>query len=412
MARLSSSFRRLWAASALSNLADGVFQVALPLLAVTLTRSPGLVAGVVLAQRLPWLVMALPAGALADRLDRRLTMVRVDVLRVIVMGGLAVAVGLDVASMALLYVAALVLGIGETLFDTAAQSILPSLVDRDDLSLANGRLQAVELTTNQFVGPPLGGLLAAAALSSAFAVSSGSYLVAALCLTSIVGTFRPERVGPARSMRQDIAEGLRFVWRSPILRTLGVMLGLTNLAFTAHQSVFVLYAVDPGPMGMSKTGYGLLLATGGLGGLAGSSVAAPLERVLGRARCLVVAVLGFGASMAVPAFTADVAANLAAMVASAFMAVVWNVITVSLRQRITPDHLLGRMNSAYRLLGWGTMPVGAALGGAVAETAGLRPTFLIAALLQVPMLLGFLVVTEARIAEAEATGAGAGAVTG
>lgn len=403
MARLPPSFTRLLTASGLSNLADGVFQVALPLLAVTLTRSPGLVAGVALAQRLPWLFMALPAGALADRLDRLRTMVRVDLLRVVVMGGLAVAVALDAASMPLLYVAAVVLGVGETLFDTAAQSILPSVVERDRLSEANGRLQAVELTANAFIGPSLGGLLAALALTSAFAVSSGAYLVAALCLVGIAGSFRPERSGPPTNMREDIAEGLRFVWHNPVLRTLGLMLGTTNLAFMAHWSIFVLFAT--GPMGLSDAGYGLVLASSAIGGVAGSWAGPLLERTFGRARCLFGAIVLFGGTLAVPALTVDIAANVVAFVVASFGSVVWNVITVSLRQRITPDRLLGRMNSAYRMLGWGTMPIGAALGGLVAEVAGLRAVFVVAALLHVPLLLGFIVVTDERIEAADTVGA-------
>lgn len=393
---LGPSFRRLWAASALSNLADGVFQVALPLLAVSLTRSPGPVAGVALAQRLPWLVMALPAGALADRLDRRRTMIRVDVLRVAVMGALAVAVGLDVTNLPGLYVAALVLGVGETLFDTAAQSILPSVVGREHLVPANGRLQAVELTMNQFVGPPLGGLAASATLAAAFAVSSFAHLAAAACLVTMAGTFRPERADPGPSLRGDVVEGLRFVWGNPVLRTFAVMLGGMNLAFAAHFSVFVLFAVDPGPLGLSSAGFGLLLAAGAAGGVTASASVAPLERLAGRARCLGGAVVVFGGALAVPAATTSVPANVLAFAALGFAMVVWNVITVSLRQRITPDALLGRMNSAYRLLGWGTMPVGAALGGTVAEIAGLRPTFLAASLLHLPLLAGFLVAGRSR----------------
>jgi MFS family permease len=301
--------------------------------------------------------------------------------------------------MPILYVAALVLGIGETLFDTAAQSILPSVVTREQLSDANGRLQAVELTTNSFIGPSLGGLLAALALTSAFAASSGAYLVAALCLVGITGSFRPERTGPPTNMRADIAEGVRFVWDSSVLRTLGIMLGITNLAFMAHWSIFVLFAT--GPMGLSNSGYGIVLATSAIGGIAGSWAGPMLERRFGRARCLFGAIVMFGATLAVPAFTNDVAANVLAFVLASFGSVVWNVITVSLRQRITPDRLLGRMNSAYRLLGWGTMPIGAALGGAIAEIWGLRPTFAVAALLHLPLLLGFLVVTESRMQAAD-----------
>jgi MFS family permease len=403
MAGLGRSFNRLLGASALSNLADGVFQIALPLLAVTLTRSPALVAGVVLAQRLPWLIMALPAGALADRLDRKRTMVRVDILRVVVMGAIAAAVAADVASIVLLYVAALVLGVGETLFDTAAQSILPSVVDRDQLSVANGRLQGVELVANAFVGPSLGGLAAAFALTSAFAASSGAYLVAALLLVGMVGSFQPPASDQPKNMKREIGEGLRFVWNNPVLRTLGLMLGLTNLAFTAHQAVFVLYAT--GEMGLSEAGYGLMFTSSAIGGVLGSVSAPWIERHVGRARSLLVSIALFGFTLAVPAITADVPANVVALIVAAFGSVVWNVITVSFRQRITPDHLLGRMNSAYRLLGWGTMPIGAAIGGLIAEVWGLRPTFLVAALLHVPMLVGFRVITEGRMDEADTVSA-------
>ena len=403
MTSLGSRFRNLVVASAMSNVADGVFQVALPLLAVTLTSSPALVAGVALAQRLPWLVVALPAGALADRLDRRTTMIRVDLVRVVVMGALALAVALDSASMALIYVAAIVLGVGETLFDTASQSILPAVVGREHLSLANGRLQGVELTMNQFVGPPLGGVLAAAALASTFGLSSLAYLVAALALVRIRGDFRPARDPDVRTtMRADIAEGLRFVWENPVLRTLGLMLGVTNMAFTAAMSVFVLFAVEPGPMGLSTAGYGFFVSSLAVGGVVGSWAGPWLERRFGRVRCLVVAIVAFGGTLAVPAITPTIAPNVVGFVVSGTAMLVWNVITVSLRQRITPDHLLGRMNAAYRLMGWGTMPIGALLGGALGEWFGLRTVFVAAALVHVPLLAGFAVVTEERIREAEA----------
>ena len=405
MGKLGASFSRLLTASALSNVADGVFQVALPLLAVTLTRRPGLVAGVALAQRLPWLFRALPAGALADRLDRRRTMVRVDVLRVVVMGGIALAVALDVASMPLLYGAALVLGVGETLFDTAAQSIVPSLIPREHLSRANGNLQAVELTMNQFVGPPLGGLLAAGAMTAAFGFSAGAYLLAALALVTITGSYRPERADPPTRMRAEIAEGLRFVWGNPVLRTLGLVLGVMNMASMAHFSVFVLYAVEPGPMGLSTSGYGLLLGITTVGGLVGSWLAPRVEQRFRRSRLLLATLVVMGIMLVVPALTTSIVLNGIAFVCAAAAAVTWNVITVSLRQRMTPDRLMGRMNSAYRLLGWGMMPVGSALGGAIAEVWGLRPVFIVASLLHVPLLLGFLVITDERIEAADTVAA-------
>ena len=397
---LSSNYWRAWAASAVSNLGDGVFQVALPLLAVSLTRSPTQIAGIALAARVPWLVMSLVAGALADRLDRRRTMVRVDLVRAALLAGLTVAVAADAASIPLLYVVALALGFAETLFDTASQSLMPALVEPDDLSKANGRLYAAELVTNQFIGPPLGGLLAATALAVAFGITAVGYLLASIALLTLVGSFRPARSGPPTRIRADIAEGVRFVWHHPVLRTLGTMLGLWNMSFTATASVFVLYAVEPGPMGLSQAGFGLLMTSGAVGGIAGSWIAPAVERALGRRRALAASVSIGALSAAIPALTAAPLAVAASFVIAGVASVVWNVITVSLRQRITPDHLLGRMNSVYRLLGWGTMPVGALLGGVLAEAFGLRFVFACSAAVTTALLLGFTRLTEERLASA------------
>jgi MFS family permease len=156
---LPANYWRLLGASAASNLADGVFIIIVPLLAVRLTDSPLLIAGLAIAGRLPWLFFVLIAGALADRLDRRATMRNVQVFRAAVLVGLTALAVVDGLSLPILYVVALALGIAETLFDTAAQSILPSIVDKEQLASANGRLYGVELVMNQFVGPPLGGLV-------------------------------------------------------------------------------------------------------------------------------------------------------------------------------------------------------------------------------------------------------------
>ncbi|MGH3101023.1 MAG: MFS transporter, partial [Thermoleophilia bacterium] len=377
---LGRNFAKALVASGFANLADGVLWVALPLLAVQLTRSPVLIAGVTVAARLPWL-LAPVAGALADRLDRRQSMVRVNLARFVLLGGLALAVAVDVATLPMLYAVAVLLGVGETLFDTSAQSLLPALVPRDDLTRANSRLFAVELVANTFIGPPLGGLLAAAGLALALGLPAAAYLVGAGFLALLAGSFRAVGAGPAGStrLRDEVAEGMRFVWRHPVLRPLAIMLGLQNMAFSAAFSVFVLFAVAPGPMGLSEAGYGVLTGALGVGSLLGTWLAVPAERRLGRFRTLVVSVALSGASLAVPAVTASPVLVGASFAVAGLSIVLWNVITVSLRQRITPDRLLGRMNAAYRLVGWGTMPLGALLGGVLAEVLGLRPTFLVAA---------------------------------
>jgi MFS family permease len=397
---LGPAYHRLWTASALSNLADGIFRVALPLLALRLTDSPALVAGLVFAGRLPWLVFVLQAGALADRLDRRRTMINVNAARAAVFAGLTLVIVFGHEQLWLLYVVAFVLGVFETLFDTAAQSIMPAVVDKDRLSHANGRLYAVELMMNEFVGPPLGGILAAVAIAAGFATSTACYVGATVMLALMVLPPRPvaERP-PRRRMRTEIAEGLRYLGGHRLLRRFAVMVGLSNLIVPAVFALLPLYVVNPGRLGLSEAGFGLLVTSTAAGSLAGSLAAGRLEVRFGRRAVLVasISVMPLIAAVAVP----SVPLIVLVLFVIGFAGVVWNVITVSLRQRIVPDHLLGRLNAAYRLLAWGTMPIGALLAGLLAEAVGLQPaivTFGAIGLLLVPLALG---IREADIAGAE-----------
>lgn len=401
---LPANYWRLFSASALSNLADGVFFILLPLLAVRLTDSPLLIAGLAVAGRLPWLVFVLFAGALADRLDRRVTMRNVQLFRTLVLVALTGLALADALSLPVLYVVALVLGVAETLFDTAAQSIMPSIVERDQLSNANGKLYGVELVMNQFVGPPLGGLMIGLSVPLALGGSAVGYLLAAIGLGLMVGRFKPERSGPKTRITADIAEGFRYLWNHRVLRTLAIMVGVMNLASTAVMAVFVIYAVAPGPMGLSEPEFGVFMTTFAAGSVVGSFAAARLERRFGRVPLLFVSVIIMSLGLAVPAFTTNPILIGAGFVLSGVFVVVWNIITVSLRQRIVPDHLLGRLNSAYRLFAWGTQPVGALLGGAVAEVIGLQSVFVLAALFSLSLVVTRVIITEDAIAAAEVAG--------
>ena len=405
MQGLPANFWRLWGASAASNLADGLFLIALPLLAVRLTDSPILIAGLALVGRLPWLVFVLVAGALADRLDRRLTMRNVQLFRVGLLGLLTLLAVVDGLTLPILYGAAFALGVGETLFDTASQSILPSIVDKDRLAKANGRLYAVELVMNQFVGPPLGGVLIGISVPLVLGGSVIGYALAAVGLTLVTGTFRPERSSPPTRLTTDIAEGLRYLWHHRVLRTLAIMVGVLNLASTAAFAVVVLYAVSPGPMGLSEAAFGILLTTFAIGSLLGSFVAAPLEARFGRIPILFAGVALVSIMFAVPAFTTSALVVGGAYVVTGLSVVVWNVITVSLRQRIVPDALLGRVNAGYRLFAWGTQPIGALLGGVIGEVFGLRAVFLTAGGLGLVLLAARAVIDERAIAAAEAEAA-------
>ncbi len=400
--RLGRSFWTLVASSGLSNLADGVFKIALPLLALHFTRSPALVAGLELVRTLPWLLGSLPIGALVDRLDRRATMVWANTARATFVAVPAAAMALDGGSLWLLYVAAIGTGIAEVFYDTSAQSILPSFVPRPLLDRANGRLYAVELGAQEFAGPPLGGVLVAAALALSFAVPAALWVVALGALLALRGSFRPQREGPRTSIRADVREGLSFLWRRPLLRTMAVMVGMANIALGATLAVLVVYAVGPGSeMGLTEPQFGVFFAVVASGGLVGGLVAERIQRRLGRARSLTVSVVAMIAYVMAPAITSNVVILAVVMFAGGVTIMLWNITTVSFRQRVTPDHLLGRVNSAYRLVAWGTRPLGAALGAVIGQWLGVRSVFLVMGLVTAAVLIPNRTITEEALSAAE-----------
>jgi MFS family permease len=398
---LGGAFWRLWTSSGLSNLADGVAKIALPLIAVQFTRSPTLIAGLTFALTLPWLLFALPAGVLADRLDRRRAMIGANLARASLFGALVLAVTTDVASIWILYLVAVGIGIAETLYDTSAQSILPQIVDRPLLSRANGRLYAVEFAANEFVGPPLGGVLVAAGTVVAVAAPGALWMVAVVALMLVPGRFRVERPEPT-TMRADVVEGLRFLWRHRVLRTLALIVGGFNLAANGAFALLVLYAVGPSStLGLSEPAFGALLTSIALGSLVGSFLAERVQARVGRARSLLVGFVAGACSIAIPGLTTRPHLIAIGFFIGGIGIVIANVVTVSLRQTITPDRLLGRVNSGYRLLAWGSRPIGAAAGGLLAEVLGLRAVFLAMGALAIGLLVGMRVVTDTAMDAAE-----------
>ncbi|MFP3465115.1 MFS transporter [Leifsonia sp. SIMBA_070] len=399
---LGERYAKLWTSAGLSNLADGAMKVALPLVAIRHTDSPALIAGLSFAFTLPWLFFALTAGALADRMDRRRLMLVANAARALFLACLTVVTVAGAGSLWLLYAAAICIGIAETVYDTSSQSILPQLVPRELLSRANGRLYAAELTANQFVGPPLGGFLVAIGVGVAFGTPVLLWVAAIGVLLLVRGRYVSGRTG-STTIRADIGEGLRFLAGNTLLRTLAIMVGVFNFASSAAFTVFVLYAAGPNStMKLSDPAYGLLLTASAVGSVLGTFLAEPAERLLGRSRALLLSIAGSLLTVATPAFTANPFIIAAAFLVGGVTVSVWNVITVSLRQRVTPTRLLGRLNSAYRLLAWGTMPLGAVAGGLIGQTLGVRWVFVIMGALVLLQLIPMVWITDRRIDEAEA----------
>lgn len=373
---LGRPFWRFWGAAALSNVGDGIRLAAFPLLAAALAADAVGVGAVAAAQTLPWLVTGLLAGSLADRRGARTLIVAADTGRVVVLATLVVAVAAGWATIPLVVLAAFLLGVGETVRDTAAQTAVPRLVPEPLLERANGRLTAGEIVGNEFVGPPVGALLFVAGAALPFAVNGASLALAVMLVLSLpLSLSRPAApVGEKVSAPAGVRAGISWLAGHRVMRTLAVVGAAVAAADSAWFAIFVLYARDS--LRLDALGFGALLAVGAAGGLLGSFVA---DRVIARYRHR--AVLGW-----MMALTAGVpvllvlaprlwAAVTVVVVTSAAFAVL-NVAGVSLRHRSVPADLLGRVTAASRVLVYGGAALGALLGGMLAAGAGMSAPFL------------------------------------
>jgi MFS family permease len=375
MRGLGSRFWRLYASSATSNLADGIGRTALPLLAASYTRDPVLVAGLASFAFLPWLLFAMVAGALVDRVDRRHAMSAANAVRAVSLGVLAVLVALGDGSVLALYVVAFLLGTAETVYDSATRALLPQVVGRGDLDRANSLLTTEESLGQLFLGSPLGSALFALAVALPVAVNSVGFAVAALLILTVGGVRRPERTTAPTTVRADVREGVRWLWHHPLLRGFTLVSGATCLANSMINGVLVLYALEV--LHLPSSHFGFFVLSAGVGALLGGLATPFVGRALGRVRALTlgatVSALATGAMGLVD--NGYVAAALSAAMAAGVM--VWNVLTMSVRQLLIPQHMFGRVQGAYRTVVWGAIPVGALAGGAVADVLGVPAVFLV-----------------------------------
>jgi len=372
---LGANYYKLWSASAISNLGDGIGVVAWPWLASLLTRDPMAIAMVAIAQRLPWLVISLPAGILTDRFDRRKLVLWMDVARTLLFAAVAAAVfshapfpneiGKIVDAPGLygwMLACALAVGMAEVLRDNAAQTLMPAIVPPQRLEAANGRLWSVEVLMNSMVGPPLAGLVIAIALPVAFAINAVTFAVSAALILTLRGNFVP-KVQTGGHWLDQMKEGIRYLNRNLLLRDLAHALGVFNASYQMLLVAMVLFAQET--LQLSSIQYGLLLTSLAAGGILGGIFAEPIANRLGKGLCLRLALIVAVMQFAVIAVTDSAILVWVVLFAGEVIAMVWNSITVSLRQRLIADELLGRVNSVYRFFGWGLMPIGIIVGGAV-----------------------------------------------
>ncbi|MBT8459413.1 MAG: MFS transporter [Boseongicola sp.] len=391
--RTNRSFRLLFSATAISNLGDGVSALAFPWLASLITRDPMLIALVAFATRVPWFLFSIPVGVLVDRRDRRTLMVQADVFRFLLTAGVIALIltipafpppGDPFPAILALSGLALLLGTAEVVRDNAAQTVLPSIVAKPDLEAANGQMWSVEHIMGSFVGPPLAGVLIAYAVPAPFALDAVTFALAAWLVWAIA--IPPRNVPPRRKILAEVVEGWSWMRGHPTILRLALMLGLINALSMMSLTILVLFSQDI--LGLGAVGHGVLLTAGAAGGVVGGLFAPRLVAHIGAQRAVLLAL----AMMILPFATIAVTSNPYIVAVALFIemvaALIWNVVTVSYRQRRIPDALLGRVNSLYRFFGWGLMAVGALLGGwlvdsstpAIGSEMALRVPYVIAAL--------------------------------
>ncbi len=371
--RLGRSFRWLVASSWTSNLGDGIALAAGPLLVASQTREPFLVALAALLQRLPWLLLGLWAGAVADRLDRRMLVVVADLMRAVVVGVLCLAIVAGWVDVTVVLVAMFLYGVAEVFADTASGTLLPMLVDRADLGVGNARLQAGFLTTNQLVGPPVGAFLFAVGAIWPFAVQVVCVVLGAVLVARIATPKGGVRDLEGTHVRRDIVDGLRWIAAHPPVRTLALVILAFNITWGAAWSVLVLWSQDR--LGMGEVGFGLLTTAGAVGGLVSTSFYDVLERRVPLATimrgCLVLEVLTHLAL----ALTTNGVLALATMVVFGAYAFVWGTVSQTVRQRAVPTQFQGRVGSVYVVGLFLGLVIGQGLGGVIASGWGVTAPF-------------------------------------
>lgn len=408
--KLGTSYWRLWSATAISNLGDGISGVAYPWVASAVTRSPLLIAAAGFASRLPWLIFTLHAGVLTDRFDRRKLIVAMDSAR----GVLTLIVGAiillnrdslpslnDLSSITdlktnwplyiTLVITAFLFGLAEVLRDNSAQTLMPSVVDKENLEKANGRMWSAEALTNSFIGPPLGSFIIAVAIYLPFFIDAGSFFVAVALIATIKGSFAPVQDKPREKInfKVEIKEGFAWLWAHSLLRPMAIILGCMNGLGTMIGATFILFSQEV--LHTSVFVFAVLGTAGAIGGIVGGLLAPKISQRLGSGPSLWLALAIGPVGAVIVGTTRSWQVVWVVVIFESLTGILWNTITVSLRQSIIPTHLLGRVNSVYRFFAWGSIPIGMFLGGGlvslsqhfVSREMALRTPYLIGAVLGV-----------------------------
>lgn len=373
--QLGQRFWSLWAAFTASNLGDGLSLVAFPLLAINLTDDARLVALVSMARFLPFLVVGLPAGVLLDRSDRRVIAMFAQFGRATTLGLLALAVANDSAGIALTAAAAFAVGVGEVLVDGGLPALVREVVRQDQLEVANSRFSATQTVSNMFIGPPLGALLFGISPALAFAGVAVCYLATMALLTRVSGSFKADNDHETTdtSLVEQMSVGLKYVWSHPVLRPLALTVAAFAFVGEAGNAVHVILVTER--FGISEFGYGLIVAVDGVFSVIMSFFVAGLVKRKSHSFSMRFAVVTFVISAWLLGFTTVVAGLILGAIMGGLSDPSWNVVSGTIRQRLVPDEVFGRMMTAYLFIAWSVQPFGALVGGVIAEEWGSQWVF-------------------------------------
>jgi MFS family permease len=370
--RMGERFRWFLGSAFVSNLGDGIGLAAAPLLVASLTDRAILVALASVLQILPWFLFGLHAGVLADRFDRRTIVVAVNLVRAAVLGVLSVTILTDTVGVTVVLVTMFALGTAETFADTTSSTLLPMLVSVDDLTIGNARLTFMNTTVNRMAGPPVGAFLFAAGAAVPF-VAQGVCVASGAVLIRRIGSARARRPDQGQTVRAEIAEGIRWVWHHAAIRTLLITVLCFNVTFGATWGIMVLYATEH--LGLGKLGFGLITTVGAVGGAVGAAIYASVERRIGMAWIMRGGLVIETLTHLLLASTASAAVALPVYFVFGIHEAGWATTASTIRQRVVPEHLQGRVGAVTMVGLFGSLVAGAAVGGVIAEVWGITAPF-------------------------------------
>jgi MFS family permease len=386
-APLGRPYWTLWTAGAISFLGDGITFGALPLLAASMTRDPRIVSLTEAVVGIGWLLLGLVSGVMVDRWRRTTTMWIVDAIRAVVAGAFAAAVLLGQESIPLLLITGFLLGMLAPFFDNASSVVVPDLVVGAALERANGYNQASLVLLANLIGPPVGAVLFVMHHGLPILIDAISFAAAAV-LVFLVRRAAPARVlSPHRHLGRELKEGLLYLWRHKLLRSLCLLLLVANAVGTGIVAILVLYVLEV--LHLPETWFGWLVATYAVGGVVGAVLAPRLARRLSTFKNLMISMLVLGLAVVVFGVVSELAFIMPAAVLMGFGSTWWNVISITLRQRIVPAELLGRVTAVYRMVAFCAAPAGAVGAGFLAHRTDLRTPYLVMGLLQVAATVAF-----------------------